>query len=63
MNDPRGPLREVVASEYGDEYNLVTFECGHVGKQTSHHAKPKVGTTDRCYQCRKELSHSDKKVD
>ena len=31
-DDPRGPFRKVISTQWTTKATLITFECGHVGQ-------------------------------
>lgn len=50
MNDPRGPVRQIVAIEERTDATLLKLSCGHVGRfnQIFHY---KLGHDCHCVQC------------
>lgn len=48
--DPRGPLRNIIAIERWTGVTLLTLDCGHVGEfnQIFHY---KLGHPIRCFFC------------
>lgn len=50
MNDPRGPIREIVSIEERSDATMITMSCGHTGRfnQIFHY---KIGASVHCFQC------------
>lgn len=58
MNDPRGPIRQVLDVDEWVEstegtVNLLHLTCGHVAKSTAY-MKTRPGEQARCLQCKND---------
>lgn len=51
MNDPRGPIRQIVSIERTTCEVLATLSCGHIAHFATHFSY-KVGSDSHCFQCR-----------
>lgn len=50
MEDPRGPMRRIVAVEPTSACTWVTFDCGHISEMNQIYTY-KVGALSNCFHC------------
>jgi hypothetical protein len=50
MNDPRGPLRKILAIDRRPDGTRVTLDCGHAAVWNQIYTY-EVGATGRCFKC------------